>query len=223
MTLYLTRIRLSTNEAAKLRLTDAYAWHRKIWEAFPSPPGQPRDFLCRVDRRGGVFHVLVLSPRPPQLPPWGTWETRQIPARFFQFDRYVFSLRANPTQMRVVRTANGKRRKNGRRTGIFQPAALRQWIARKLEAAGCQLEQLAFDPPVRDHFYRKGRRGTHLRVDFRGVLRVQDRQAFFRAVQEGIGRARAFGFGMLLLRPLAQSARSTPQTQSISQEAALAE
>lgn len=202
MPLYLTRIRVSLLEAARRRFTDAYAWHRAVWEAFPAEAGTPRDFLLRVDRRGGQFELLVLSPRPPKLLPWGTWETKTIPERFFSFRRYAFSLRANPTQMRVVRKPDGNRRKNGRRTGIFKPHELRAWITRKLEAAGCRLEQLAFDPPVREHFYRKGRRGTHLRVDFRGILRVVDRQAFRQAVQNGIGRARAFGFGMLLLRPL---------------------
>ena len=200
--LHLTRIRVSLLEAARLRLTDAYAWHRAIWQAFPAPAGSPRDFLMRVDRRGGIFEVLVLSPRRPEIQTWGTWEIRNIPDRFFQFDRYVFSLRANPTQMRVVRGSDGSRRKNGRRTGIFQPNALRHWITEKLLAAGCRVESLSFDPPVREHFYRKGRRGTHLRVDFRGILRVEDRERFSDAVRRGIGRARGFGFGMLLLRPL---------------------
>ncbi len=200
--LYLTRIRVSLLEAAQRQFTDAYAWHQAIWRAFPAPSGQPRDFLMRIDRRGGTFEVLVLSPRKPEIQPWGTWEIRQIRDQFFQFDRYAFSLRANPTQMRVVRGPDGTRRKNGRRTGIFQPEALRRWIAQKLEAAGCRLESVSFDPPVREHFYRKGRRGTHLRVDFRGILRVQDRAKFVEAVRQGIGRARAFGFGMLLLQPL---------------------
>ncbi len=206
MSLCLTRVRVSLQEATKCRLTDAYAWHRAMWEAFPAPPGAPRDFLFRVNRRGRDFEVLVLSSQKPTLPPWGIWETKVIPEKFLQFRRYAFSLRANPTQMRVARSKDGTRRKNGRRTGIFQPLQLRLWISKKLEAAGCRLEQLAFDPPVREHFYRKGRRGTHLRVDFRGVLTVHDHQAFHRAVRTGIGRARAFGFGMLLLKPLPEQA-----------------
>ncbi|MCS7238439.1 MAG: type I-E CRISPR-associated protein Cas6/Cse3/CasE [Thermoguttaceae bacterium] len=215
MPLYLTRIRVSVLEAAQRRLTDPYAWHRAIWSAFPTGDGAPRDFLHRVDRRGGHFEVLVLSPKPPQVQPWGTWQTKVIPEKFFNYQRYAFSLRANPTQMRVVRTTDGKRRKNGRRTGIYQPAELRRWITRKLQEAGCQLEQFAFDPPLREHFYRKGRRGTHLRVDFRGILRVIDHQLFMQAVRTGIGRARAFGFGMLLLQPLPMPAPVAPVEEPV--------
>jgi|YNPNPStandDraft_1061719.scaffolds.fasta_scaffold16626_2 CRISPR system Cascade subunit CasE len=208
--LFLTRIRVSFREEAARRFVDSYAWHQAIWGAFPAPPGEKRNFLLRIDRRGAQFEVLVLSHKPPQIQPWGRWETRQIPNSFFQFERYAFSLRANPTQMRVKRLADGSRRKNGFRTGIFQPDELYGWITRKLQAAGCQLESVSFDPPVREHFRRKGCRGTHLRVDFRGIFRVQDRVAFQQAVANGIGRARAFGFGMLLLQPLPESNCRSP-------------
>lgn len=38
-------------------------------------------------------------------------------------------------------------------------------------------------------------------VTFRGILRVDDGEAFARLLARGIGRHRSFGFGMLLLRP----------------------
>ena len=38
---------------------------------------------------------------------------------------------------------------------------------------------------------------------FTGVLRVRDSAAFAALVARGIGRHRAFGFGMLLLKPVA--------------------
>ena len=40
-------------------------------------------------------------------------------------------------------------------------------------------------------------------VGFTGVLRVQNSDGFSRCVARGVGRHRAFGFGMLLLRPAA--------------------
>lgn len=212
MNLYLTRIRIDSREAARLRLTDAYAWHQTLWHAFPDRNGQQRDFLTRIDRRGPYFEALILSPDQPTRQPWGIWESKRIPESFFQHQHYGFSLRANPTQMRVVRDAQGVRRNNGQRTGIYQPDQLLQWIHRKLEAAGCRVLTVTFDPPVREHFYRKGRRGVHIRVDFRGVLEVVERDRFLEAVHHGIGRARGFGFGMLLLQPLSMTSATSVAT-----------
>lgn len=199
---YITRIRVSSREAAKLRLADAYAWHQTLWRAFPDRDGQQRDFLTRVDRKGTEFQVLLLSPRQPAVQPWGQWESKPIPEEFWNYQRYRFSLRANPTQMRVVRLPDGSRRRNGLRTGIYQPEELNRWLARKLKDAGCGLETASFDPPVEERFVRRGRHGKHLRVDFRGVLTVGDRERFREAAGRGIGRARGFGFGMLLLDPI---------------------
>jgi len=183
-------------------LFDAYAWHQTLWHAFPGMDGKPRNFLTRVDRRGDNFEALILSPEPPEPQPWGQWDTKPIAESFFQHERYRFSLRANPTQMRVVRDAEGNRRKHGRRTGVFDPVQLRQWVTRRLQQAGCRIEVVSFDPPVRETFCRKGKTLIQVRVDFRGVLRVVDRHRFVEAAVCGIGRARAFGFGMLLLAPL---------------------
>lgn len=48
---------------------------------------------------------------------------------------------------------------------------------------------------------RIGRRLSHPDVVFDGVLEVQDELAFHARLSRGLGRHRAFGFGMLLLRP----------------------
>lgn len=200
--IWLTRIRVSPMEAAKLRLADSYAWHQALWRAFPDRDGRPRDFLSRIDQRGGMFEALLLSQAQPTPQAWGQWDTKQVPLSFLEHDRYRFSLRANPTVMRVVRNAAGDRRKNGRRTAIFQSDDLQAWLHRKSEAAGFRVEEFVFDPPVREAFRRQGRAGLHVRVDFRGTLAVTDRDRFQAAFREGLGPARAFGFGMLLLEPL---------------------
>ena len=48
---------------------------------------------------------------------------------------------------------------------------------------------------------RKGHRTQRPDVTFDGVLQVGDPAAFMRRLARGVGRHRAFGFGMLLLRP----------------------
>ena len=101
----------------------------------------------------------------------------------------------------------------------------RAWLADRLTAAGCRLVATrmasfrlgplvrrrhaspAARTPTEDGPARRllatGRRGAARRpeVVFDGVLEVTDPDRFASALARGIGRHRAFGFGMLLLRP----------------------
>jgi CRISPR system Cascade subunit CasE len=52
---------------------------------------------------------------------------------------------------------------------------------------------------------RKGHRSERPDVTFEGTLVVRDTAAFGRRLARGVGRHRAFGFGMLLLKPAADS------------------
>ena len=83
-----------------------------------------------------------------------------------------------------------------------------KWLARELQRNG------AAEPEVsprltgfkRDKLYRRGAQAASVlqrpNAVMEGVLRVADRDAFQALLRRGIGRHRAFGFGMLLLRPV---------------------
>jgi len=204
--MHLTKIRVDADEALRARLTDAYAWHQGIWTAFPQRDGQSRDFLSRVDQRDAAIEALVLSPEPPVPRPWGVWESREVAPGFLDHDESLFSLRANPTVKRVVRDATGARRKNGRRTRICSEEDLRAWLVHKASESGFAhcTERLSVGVPVDQTSWREKRQVVHSRVDYQGVLRVADRERFHTAHRQGIGPAKAFGFGLLLLKPLAQ-------------------
>ena len=202
--MYLTRIQVGTDEALHAGLTDAYAWHQGLWAAFPGRDGESRDFLNRVDQKGGAIQALLLSPEPPVVRPWGEWENREVAPGFLDHDEYLFSLRANPTVKRVVRDDGGIRRKNGRRTRICSTEALRAWLVHKASENGFSTcdDRLSIGTPVDQTSWRKRRQVIHSRVDYQGVLQVTDRERFRAAHRQGIGPAKAFGFGLLLLRPL---------------------
>ena len=61
---------------------------------------------------------------------------------------------------------------------------------------------LAVDPAGRHPFHRRGDEGLHVGVRFRGVLNVTDKERFADAFRHGIGSAKGFGFGMLILKPV---------------------
>ncbi len=202
---YLSQIWVGRDEAARQRFRDTYAWHQALWKAFPGRCAEPRRFLFRIDDKHQKFRVLLLAPDRPVLPDWGKWQTKEVPGSFLAHERYQFQLRANPTVKRVIRAADGTKKKNGRRTGIYDPTELQAWLERKAEQAGFGVSGLVIGPPMESHFFNKNRkRGKHNSVDFQGALLVKERKVFERAFHKGIGPAKAFGFGLLMLEPVAR-------------------
>ncbi len=192
---YLSRVMVHKQEAARQQLRDSYAWHRALWDAFPGRDDAPRHFLFRLDEDHPRFRVLLLSLERPTLPEWGQWATKEIAGGFLDHDRYRFQIRANPTMRRVS---------DRRRVGIYAEPRLRDWFQRKAGDHGFAVEPgaLSLSAPLDAVFFREGRRGKHVSVDFQGTLDVTDRPAFKAAFETGIGPAKAFGFGMMMLQPV---------------------
>lgn len=208
-TLHLTQILVSYEDAVRLlRIRDTYDWHQRVWQAFAGRDGQPRDFLIRVDRKEEAYRVLILSPTVPTKPDWcptACFGTKPIPDEFLAYARYRFSLLANPTR-KVRSNATGERTKNGRRLALTERADLVAWLQRKGEAGGFAVnpETLRTVPRGREFFHKDARsHGSHSAVEFQGELTVNDPLRFRAAVAAGIGSAKAFGFGLLVLAPVA--------------------
>jgi CRISPR system Cascade subunit CasE len=195
---YLARITVGKSQAAKLKMGDAYAWHRKLWDAFPDRDGMARDFLFRVDDAETDFKTFLLSATRPIEPTWGHWEVKSVSESFLTHECYRFQIKTNPTM---------RRNRDGRRLGIYAEGKLREWLHRKAEQNGfdVQDENLIVGAPIEETFLKKGMRGKHVAVDFQGTLRVVERTAFIQAFENGIGSAKAFGFGMLMLQSVGQN------------------
>jgi CRISPR system Cascade subunit CasE len=208
-TLYLTRILVSYEDAIRLlRIRDTYDWHQRVWQAFGDRDNHVRDFLIRVDRKEEAFQVLILSQSPPTKPNWcptDCFQSKAIPEGYFGHSRYRFSLLANPTKKARVYNADGTRKKNGRRVPLCTREDLVAWIERKGIDGGFNVDEssLRTIPRGREFFHRdETSHGTHTAVEFQGVLAVNDCEKFRAAVANGIGSAKAFGFGLLVLSPI---------------------
>lgn len=186
---------------------DSYAWHKRVWEAFPGQPDAKRSFLTRLDDTGQDFRLLILSSESPIRPDWcpvDQWQTKVVNDAFFQHPAYQFSLLANPTRKQVIRDENGVRKKNGRRVALVQREDLLAWIERKASEHGFQVDSATLKtvPRPRQHFLKASSGGTHTATEFVGTLRVTNPASFKEAATHGIGSAKAFGFGLLCLAPL---------------------
>lgn len=209
MIAYLTQANIDYEVAIKRGLRDSYAWHQKIWEAFPERDGEARDFLTRLDDTDSRFRLLVLSESLPVRPDWcpsDCWRTKEMGDDFLDHGTFQFSLLANATLKKVVRNADGTRQKNGKRIPVVGDDELTAWLQRKAEAHGFSLgtSDLKISSMPRHYFIKKGKSGLHQGTNFQGILKVTDPALFREALLKGIGTAKAFGFGMLCLSPITQ-------------------
>jgi CRISPR system Cascade subunit CasE len=209
-TLHLTQIHVYYEDAVRLlHIRDSYDWHQRVWQAFGGRDGADRDFLIRVDRKEEAYRVLVLSHSIPSRPDWcpsDCFSTKPVPEKFLTHERYCFSLLTNPTKKLRVDNPDGTRKKNGRRVPITRPEDSIAWLKRKAEAGGFSIDPDAIRviPRGREFFHKDNTsRGTHNAIEFQGELSVTDSVQFRSTIANGIGSAKAFGFGLLVLAPIA--------------------
>jgi CRISPR system Cascade subunit CasE len=119
------------------------------------------------------------------------WQVQPFEPELQLGARYRFQLLANPTY-----------KKNGKRWGIRYEKDLVEWLNRKLRAAGasliaCSVRPIGFIKSFKD--MEPERAQQHWAVWFVGELRVEDAECLRRAVENGIGPAKGYGFGLLSL------------------------
>jgi CRISPR system Cascade subunit CasE len=208
---YLTQVTLDFATAARLRLRDCYNWHQAVWKAFPGCDGEPREFLTRLDQHREGFRLLIVSPMQPVRPDWcpadaESWKTKPIPHTYFTRSRYAFQLCANPTKKVSKERSDGSLTKNGRRVPLRKREELVEWIKRKGDHGGFTVDEatLRTFSRGREYFEKNGQPpgGLHSSVEFQGVLAVTDPVKFYGIFTRGIGSAKAFGFGLLVIAPI---------------------
>lgn len=212
---YATQIVVDKAVAANWRLFELYEWHQEAWKLFPGRPRDKRDFLTRLDVDEHEFRFTVLSGTKPQKPDWCAqewWNEKEMPQSFFEQKRYLFKVVANPTRTLSRRDPAGNKKKHGSHYAITKPDELKEWIMRKGEQGGftiCNEPRLEISPPVFHRLYKDDKKlqkeyeGGIVGVEFKGALEVTNKENFLKTVREGVGRARGFGFGMLVLKPIA--------------------
>jgi CRISPR system Cascade subunit CasE len=204
--MYAAGLRLSRNDVKALKITDAYSLHRVVYDLFDDirSPQQKQASLpsgILYADKGGDFHsrlILMLANRPPNpAPKHGEVESKAIAAAFLQHNRYTFEVAVNP----------GKRDKQtGKIVAVRGREAINAWFVDRAEKSwgfkvnpiNLQIEKMAVQS-----FKKDNQIVTHGSATFKGELQVIDREKFSQSFRQGIGRGRAFGFGLLQIVPLA--------------------
>ncbi|WP_101069143.1 type I-E CRISPR-associated protein Cas6/Cse3/CasE [Roseovarius salinarum] len=227
MTLYLSRLKLnpdpSTSALAQLlnprdAAQQADAHHRLIWTVFSDGTDRRRDFLWRHDGDG---RFLTLSSRPPRahdlfLPP----ETKTFEPDLRVGDRLDFTLRANATKDRAAASGSSKARPKNRRVDVVMDllqsvpreqradrrmemaqTAAEAWMMRQGDSKGFAPRRVIADNYSTIELGRRRRAGATFGIlDLSGEIEVTDPELFLPALAVGLGRAKAWGCGLMLIR-----------------------
>jgi len=212
MKTYLSQSEVRGEKALKLGLVDPYQMHKRIWGTLPHDPNANRDFLFRFDVSKGAVRVLLLSERIPISSCDMQWQTVELSPTFLSHGAYRFRLRANPTR-RCKSYDIERGTEKHRRFALLGKDAVREWFLRKFSDAGCEIRTIEDDgneildlettTPKRLRFTKCAHnRGVVYSAEASGTLLVRDEAAFRKAFDAGIGPAKGFGFGLLLLQPI---------------------
>lgn len=205
--MYLTRLELDTERRSTLRLLSSpERVHGAVESAFP---GERKRRLWRIDRLRGKTYLMLLSAEEPELgramADYGTgrhWETRDytpLLQRISTGSRWRFRLRANPTVSKP-----GKQGERGKVTACITEEEQVRWLLNRAEEHGfhVEAEELLLSGSGWETFEKgkDGRRKVQLRtVTYDGVLTVTEPARFETALRQGIGRAKAYGMGLLTI------------------------
>ena len=189
-----------------------YDLHRQLWRLFPGEERECRSndaearqgFLFRVeDRRTGQPARLIVQSRSAPEPTNGLVisGSREFSPQPQPGQRLAFILTANPvkTISDAQRDAKPGKQSEKCRVPLIKDEDRSLWLARKL-AGTATIEANNILPHAPLHF-RKGNRGGKLvTVTFDGILQVSDPLRLVSLIENGIGPAKAFGCGLLLMR-----------------------
>lgn len=214
---------VSPQQLAQTLLQDTYREHQALWQLFATDPDASRDFLYRQVIEQGRIKYYLLSERMP-VDRSGMWlvDTPKVyDPKLVTGQRLFFTLRANPVV--TVATAEGKKLRHDvvmntkKQIGFdaLSPAdrpPLQQlvqdscvpWLRARAESNGFSIEpNLVTVDGYQQHTSFTKRQKYPVRystVDFQGILTVTDPERFRTALFGGIGKAKAFGCGLMLVR-----------------------
>ena len=193
--MFLSRLRLDPRHRGVRRdLGSPYEMHRTLWRAFPDRQGR---VLYRFDADEGLSPPVVLV-QSQVKPDWAALEDdkgyvidsacKQIALRLAPGQALRFRLRANPTVCR-----------KGRRLALQMPTDQLAWLDRQVKRAGAETVSSSVTRSILQTTRRGPTPQVHQVVDYDGVLRALEPDRLVEAVESGLGRAKAYGCGLLAL------------------------
>lgn len=197
------------SQQARVDLSNPYDMHRTIRRAFPDYSGNPNRILFRVETEyGREGRPMVLVQSSSLEPDWSALD---------QFDQYLLDIRGpkridphfkKGQVLRFRLDGNPTVKRKGKRRALLKEEEQQQWLERKIQQSGAELGFATFNsfwtnnPQAKEEKYQDNKaKIPHFGIKAQGMLRVQDPERIRKAIEDGLGPAKSFGFGLLSLAP----------------------
>jgi len=229
--MYLSRMQvnsqLNSYRLIKELHRNRYREHKMLWHLFDTDPSAKRDFLYRQTFEQGQMRYYILSKRKP-VDKNGIWHI-EGPKGYNPIlktgQRLFFMLRANPVV--TMKSKEGKRQRHDvvmhekQITGygkipVSEKFPLQkliqdkcsEWLNRRAVPNGFEFKDSeilvdGYQQHKTQKTQPKNRQNIHYStVDFQGILTVIDPKSFKEVLTKGIGKSKAFGCGLILIKKI---------------------
>src|SRR5574340_699155 len=208
--MFLSRVEVSWGSAK-----NPYNLHRAIWKLFPGLERESRS-TAKEERQGFLFcversepghpaSVIVQSKRAPLVLTEHAHvvATKEFNPQPLQGQQLSFLLAANPVKTINDKTGrfNRKREPKKCRVPLIKDEQQIQWLQDRLKGvATTEAVKVRKLPPIFFYKQKEKRDGKLVPIMFEGVLRVEDPLSLVKVLEDGIGPAKGFGCGLMLVR-----------------------
>lgn len=211
MTMIASVLHLDRRAVKALRITDAYSLHRVVYSLYEDvrddqqKQASTASGILYADQGGDVRgrKILMLANREPMGAvegEHGEVHSKPIPDDFLAYDQYRFKVIVNPTRRD---SASRKLLAVRGREDIAQWFAERARTSWGFEVAPQTLQVDKID--VLQFKDKQQRQITIGQAHVQGLLRITDKAQFANSFTQGIGRARAYGCGLLQIVPVIEN------------------
>ncbi len=198
--MYLSRVFLQPG-----KLNNAYEWHRALWSLFPDVErGSVSPFLYHMESINLATGAQVLMQS--SIEPVAdsvlarVLATKPFPASFQVGQRLAFQLLANPTRCISDKQDKANKKNHGKcRVPLIKEEEQSSWLQRKF-AGAVSLETFHITNHAPLYFRKGNRAGKVVPVLFEGTFEIRDAERVAEIWESGIGPAKAFGCGLLMVR-----------------------
>lgn len=199
MSLYAAKLILQPSAVLRLQLKDPYSIHKVVMDLYDLN----RDFEQQhastpsgvqwVDKGEHIYgrEIQLLSLMPPKklsFPEDVAFDWKAVPENYLQHRFYKFSIVANPCRMA-----------GGKRIGLIAESDIAEWFSEKANKGGFIVRSMEIFQNKYCKFYKDKNLVSFAHTKISGHLEVTNQSLFEKTVEKGIGKGRAFGFGLLQL------------------------
>lgn len=211
MTMIASVLHLDRRAVKALRITDAYSVHRVVYSLYEDmrdakqKQASAASGILYADQGGDVRgrKILMLANREPMTAvddQYGEVLSKSIPDNFLEHENFRFTVIVNPTRRDSV---------SRKLVAVRGREDVAQWFSERAKASwGFEVahQHLQVDNINVLQFKDKQQRQVTIgQAHIQGLLRVTDKEQFLQSFSQGIGRARAYGCGLLQIVPVVDS------------------